>query len=298
MHGGMTVFDRRIVRLRRERAARQFAQYDFLFREVGERLADRLNDIRRAFPVAVDLGCHTGILGRLLAGRGGITTLIEADAAAAMVACAGRTAVVADEEALPFADGSLDAVLSLLSLHWVNDLPGCFAQIRRCLKPDGVFLAALFGTETLRELRTVLTSAELEHEGGVSPRISPFADVRDLGGLLQRAGFALPVVDYDTLSVSYPDPWRLLVDLRGMAETNATLERRKHFSRRSTLFDALARYQWQFGDGEGRVPATFQVIYLIGWAPAAGQPKPLARGSATTSLVQALDSEPPTALKP
>jgi SAM-dependent methyltransferase len=288
MSDAMNIFDRRIVRLRRDRAAHRLAENDFLLREVGERLADRLDDVRRRFPLALDLGCHTGELGRLLDGRGGVETLVHCDLSPAMAARAPQPRLAADEEALPFGDATFDLVTSLLSLHWVNDLPGALTQIRRTLKPDGLFLAAMLGGDTLKELRHALAEAEISVEGGLSPRVSPFAGVRDAGGLLQRAGFALPVVDSETLTVVYPDQFALIADLRGMGEANATLERRRGLTRRATLFEAAERYHNTFADADGRVTATFQVIYLTGWSPHDSQPKPLRRGSAKASLAEAL----------
>lgn len=286
----MHVFDRPTVRAHRDRAAAGFGDYDFLFREVGERLADRLLDVRRGFPVALDLSCHRGILRRLLQGRGGIETLIQCDLSERMVAGATGLRLVADEEWLPFANHSFDLVISLLGLHWVNDLPGTLIQIRRALRPDGLLLAVMLGGQTLSELRHALAEAEVAGEGGLSPRISPFADVRDVGNLLQRAGFALPTVDAETLTVSYADPLRLMTDLRGMGETNAVCERRKSMSRRTTLLDALARYRALYGDADGRVPATFQLIYLTAWSPSQNQPRPLRPGAAKTRLAEALGS--------
>lgn len=286
----MCVFDRRSVRRHRDRAAATLADHDFLFREVGERLLDRLDDVRRRFPRALDLGCHGGVLDRQLAGRGGIEKLVQTDLSARMTASATGLRVCADEETLPFAPASFDLVLSLLSLHWVNDLPGALTQLRLALKPDGLLLAAMLGGQTLRELRQSLAEAELTAEGGMSPRVAPFADVRDVGGLLQRAGFALPVVDAETITVSYSEPLRLLADLRGMGETNAVIERRKSLSRRQTLFDALARYRNTFADTDGRVPATFQVIYLTAWAPDPSQPAAKRPGSANLRLADALGS--------
>ncbi len=288
----MFVFDRRSVRVHRERAAGTIGDYDFLFREVGERLADRLDDVRRQFPTALDIGCHGGMLAGLFNGRGGIETLVQTDLSprmAAVAASAGAAiAVAADEEALPFRPSSFDLATSLLSLHWVNDLPGALTQIRLALKPDGLFLAAMLGGQTLNELRQTLMEAEIALEGGLSPRIAPFADVRDAGALLQRAGFALPVVDTETITVSYADPLRLFRDLRGMGESNAVLARRKTFSRRETLMAAAARYRDAFADADGRVPATFQVIYMTGWAPDPSQPRPLHPGSARSRLADAL----------
>ncbi|MBI1777328.1 MAG: methyltransferase domain-containing protein [Proteobacteria bacterium] len=285
---GALVFDRKAVRRHRERAASGLERHDFLLSEIAERLADRLSDINRRFPIAVDLGCHTGTLGRILAGRGGVERLIEVDLAFAMARRAGSLAVVGDEEALPFASGSLDAVFSVLSLHWVNDLPGALIQVRRALKPDGLFLAALLGGETLTELRHCLIEAELAEEQGASPRVSPFADLRDGAGLLQRAGFALPVGDGDRLTVTYADALTLMRELRGMGESNATSERRRHCSRRRTMLAAAAAYQQRFALADGRIPATFEVIYLTGWAPAANQQQPLQPGSAEVRLATAL----------
>ena len=293
------MFNRLSVRRHRDRAAAEFGNHDFLFRESAERLCDRLDDVKRRFPLALDLGCHGGQLGRALKRRGGIETLIGCDLSPAMAAEAGQAsqrgagspALAADEEALPFAHGVFDLVMSNLSLHWVNDLPGALLQIRRALKPDGLFLAAMLGGDTLKELRQALTEAEAAEEGGLSPRVSPMADVRDLGSLLQRAGFALTVADTDIITVNYPDPIALMADLSGMGETNAAAEMRKGFTRRRTIMAAAARYSDLFADPDGRVPATFQVITLTGWAPDASQPQPLKPGSAEARLADALGTE-------
>lgn len=263
----VSIFDRQTLRKRRDRAASGFAAHDFLVREAAERLCDRLSDVSRSFPVALDLGCHTGELADTLGGRGGIETLVQCDLSPKMAgraAANGHPSLAADDEWLPFADNSFDLVLSCLSLHWVNDLPGTLAQIRRALKPDGLFVATLLGGDTLIELRRALLEAELEVESGASPRVSPFAEVKDLGGLLQRAGFALPVVDSDDIRVSYAEPMRLLADLRGMGESNAVAAQRKGFTRRATLASALARYPF---DEESRRPATFHVLTMTGWVP-------------------------------
>lgn len=298
----MHVFDRRLVRERRDRAARGLAEHDFLLREVAERLADRLADVRRDFPTALDLGCHSGILARTLEGRGGIRTLVQCDLSPAMAAHAsvmsrasGKSpparivTLAADEEALPFAPKSFDLVMSCLSLHWVNDLPGALLQIRRCLKPDGLFLAAWLGGETLRELRACWMEAELGEEDGAGIHVSPFADVRDAGALLQRAGFALPVTDAERLMVRYGDAFSLMRDLRGMGETNATVVRRRSVTRRRTLARMAALYDSRFAE-EGRIPATFDIVYLTAWAPDESQQKPLRPGSAAARLADALDT--------
>jgi SAM-dependent methyltransferase len=284
-------FDRRAVRAHRDRAAALLPEHDFLFREVADRLVDRLADVTRKFPRALDLGCHGGEIAGALSGRGGIETLVQCDLSPAMARAAGGLALAADEEALPFGAHAFDLVLSNLSLHWVNDLPGALAQIRHSLKPDGLFLAALLAGETLAELRGSLLEAELAVAGGVSPRVSPVADMRDLAGLLQRAGFALPVVDSDSIAVTYADPFRLMADLRGMGETNAVAARSRSPSRRALFLDAAARYRDAHGDAQGRVPATFQVVYLTAWAPHESQQKPSRPGSATSRLADALGVE-------
>lgn len=295
MTEAMHVFNRDLVRRRRDRAATALAEHAFLFEETAERLLDRLDDVKRSFPLALDLGCHAGELAAAQAGRGGIETLVQADLSPAMAARAhaasGQPAVVCDEEFLPCGKASLDLVLSNLSLHWVNDLPGALLQIRHALKPDGLFLASLLGGATLKELRHALAEAEIEIDGGLSPRVSPFAEVRDLGSLLQRAGFALPVVDIETITVSYSEPLKLLRDLRGMGETNAVAERRRTPLKRAVLLRALEIYRDEFAEADGRLPATFEVLTVTGWAPAASQPQPLQPGSARSSLADALDTE-------
>ena len=294
MTDAMNLFDRTLLRRRRDRAAVNLTAHDFLFAEVAERLTERLDDVTRKFPRALDLGCHGGALARALGRRGGVETLVQCDLSPAMAraaASAGRPSLAADEEALPFAPRSFDLVMSVLSLHWVNDLPGALIQIRQALKPDGLFLGALFGGETLGELRAALMEAELAEEAGASPRVSPFAEVRDAGALLQRAGFALPVADVDTIPVTYPDALALMRDLRGMGESNALVERRRTPTRRATLARTAAIYAEKFGRADGRVPATFQVITLTAWAPHPCQPKALAPGSARSRLADALGTE-------
>lgn len=265
MSESMTIFNRRAVQLHRNRAAATFDDHDFLFAEIGERLCDRLEDVTRSFPVALDLGCHTGGLRRQLQGRGNIETLIQADLSESMARQAGELALAADEEFLPFAPASFDLVLSNLSLHWVNDLPGALLQIRQSLKPGGLFLATMLGGETLRELRQSMARGETAIDGGLSPHVSPFADVRDGGNLLQRAGFIQPVADLETLTVSYPDPFKLMADLRGMGESNAVRENRKGLTSRRLMMEMAERYREDFADGDERFPATFQTITLTAW---------------------------------
>ena len=285
------IFDRQLLRVRRDRAAAEFARADFLKREAGIRLLDRLRDLNRHFETVVDLGAHVGTLVELRLIDSETVTMISADLSPSMAAVAagwGSPALAADEEALPFADGALDAVLSCLSLHWVNDLPGALMQIRRALKPDGLLLGSILGGNTLIELREVLAAAELELTGGVSPRVSPFADIPDLGGLLQRAGFALPVVDSDTLTVTYENLFVLMSDLRAMGETNVVAERLRHATRRAVLMRAADLYVRRFSNADGRIRATFQILTLTGWAPHTSQQKPLLPGSAQSRLADAL----------
>ncbi len=291
----MLVFDRDLVRRRRERAARDWNGAAFLKREIAGRLVERLDDVRRTFPLAVDLGCHGGEIGAALMRpdgirRGGIGTLMALDGALefARRAAANGPAVVADEELLPLAPASVDLVLSAMALHWVNDLPGALTQICRALKPDGLFLAALLGGETLWQLRQALAQAESDVAGGLSPRVSPFAQLRDAAGLLQRAGFAMPVADTETIEVRYADALALMRDLRAMAESNAVRERRMVLTRREVLARAAAIYEARHAGPDGRVAASFEVLYLHGWAPHAAQPRPLRPGTATTRLADAL----------
>jgi NADH dehydrogenase [ubiquinone] 1 alpha subcomplex assembly factor 5 len=274
MNDDTAPFDRRAVRLHRDRAAPILGAHDFLFAEAAERLADRLDDITRRFPLALERGCHDGVLARTLKGRGGIETLVQMDLSPAMAARAARfgPAVAADEERLPFAERRFDAVLSCLSLHWVNDLPGALIQARLALKPDGLFLAVMLGGGSLGELRRALLEAEIEAKGGASPRISPLADLRDAAALLQRAGFAMPVADLDQLRVTYENPLGLLRDLRGMGETNALAARPRSFTSRSVLAGAASRYAAEAA--AGRISASFQLLFLTAWAPSAGMKQP------------------------
>ncbi|MDA1071711.1 MAG: methyltransferase domain-containing protein [Proteobacteria bacterium] len=292
MNDPIAPFDRNALRRHRARAARiDNADAEFLFAEVGERLIDRLDDIRRSFPVALEIGARRGALRTALSGRNGIATLIQADPSPAMAAAGTGPRLAMDEEALPFGNASLDLVLSNLALHWTNDLPGALAQIRRALRPDGLLLAAMIGGDSLIELRGVLAEAEAGVTGGMSPRLSPLVDVRDAGALLQRAGFALPVVDIDRIDVSYPDALALMRDLRAMGEANALAERPRTLARRDVMLAAAALYAERHGDAEGRIPATFDIVYLSGWAPDASQQKPLRPGSGQISLTQVLGED-------
>lgn len=296
------IFDRTVLRQHRARAAATATAHDFLFAEVAERLLERLDDVQRNFPLALELGARNGTLTQHLGGRRGIAQIVACEPAEQLVMAATRPSstnavwpVAGDEDALPFRDRVFDLVISNLSLHWVNDLPGALIQARRALKPDGFFLAALFGGQTLVELRHSLLDAETALTGGASPRVSPFADLGAMGGLMQRAGFALPVVDSDTLTVTYSDLFRLMADLRGMGESNALRARHNMPTRRAVFALAAERYAARFAEADGRIPATFQIIYLAGWAPHPSQPKPLPPGSATTRLAAVLRPETPEA---
>ena len=290
------IFDRALLRRRRHRAVAGGAE-TFLLEHIADDLADRLAVVKRHFALAADIGSlGDAVPDRLLKRR-----LVDALLAVRDDVVRDETAlqVVADEEALPFAGGVLDLAVSALSLHHVNDLPGALIQIRRALKPDGLFLAALLGGETLTELRQAFTQAEAEIEGGVSPRVAPFADLRDLGALLQRAGFALPVTDTDRLTVRYPDVFALMRDLRRMGATNVLAERRRKPARRATFLRMAEIYHARFSDPDSRVRATFDIVWLSGWAPHESQQQPLKPGSARTRLADALKTtEIPAGEKP
>lgn len=282
------IFDRRLLRAR-QRRARMLGPATFLLDRVAEEMGERLSVVLRRFERAVDLGTPSDALRRVLADSGKMATLVSASPS--VTADTGLPAVRADEEALPFADASLDLVVSALALQFVNDLPGTLIQIRRALKADGLLLAAMIGGESLSELREAFAEAESEVEGGLSPRVAPFADIRDLGALLQRAGFALPVVDSDRLTVRYDNPLALMRDLRAMGATNILIERRRTPLKRATLRRMLEIYARRFADADGRLRATFEIVWLTGWAPHESQQKPLKPGSASHRLADALGAQ-------
>jgi SAM-dependent methyltransferase len=284
------VFDRSLVRTRRRRAIAHGLETFLIDRVAGE-LSERLLAVLRKFAVAVDLGSPTHAVRRALAGKNEIETMIAVDVLPDLLATEGGLRVAADEEALPFADGTLDLVVSALALQSVNDLPGALVQIRRALKPDGLFLAALLGGDTLTELRQSFAAAELAIEGGISPRVAPFPDIREMGALLQRAGFALPVSDVDRLIVRYASPFALMQDLRRMGAGNALTERRRLPLRRATLMRMAEIYTEQFSDADGKVRATFEIVWLSGWSPDESQQKPLQPGSARSRLADALGTK-------
>ncbi|HWM49647.1 MAG TPA: methyltransferase domain-containing protein [Xanthobacteraceae bacterium] len=289
------IFDRPLLRAHARRA-RALTPATFLIDRVADDLADRLGAVLRQFPLALDLGTPTAAVRSRIGRNEAVGRVIRAG-----VQGGGADAddVVADEEALPFRDASLDLVVSALALQAVNDLPGTLVQIRRVLKPDGLFLAAMLGGDTLTELRESFFVAEATTEGGVSPRVAPFVAVREAGALLQRAGFALPVVDVDRITVRYASAVDLMYDLRRMGATNPLAERRRVPLRRETFLRTTQVYAERFADADGRVRATFDIVWLSGWAPHESQQTPLAPGSAKTRLADALGTrELPTGEKP
>lgn len=277
-----SIFDTSLVR-RRLASAAGAVPADFLLTRTIEDIGERLQTVRRRFETIADIGTPGLGLARAVAAQSPSARVIHVGPLAS-----GPGAVLADAERLPLAAESLDLAVSALALQFANDLPGALVQIRRALKPDGLFLGALTGGRTLRELRTVLTEAETETSGGVSPRVAPFADVRDLGGLLQRAGFALPVADSETLTVRYASLFTLMADLRAMGATNALTSRRRRFTPRGLFPRAAALYAERFADPDGRIRATFEIVSISGWAPHTSQRAPAKRGSGTVSLAAAL----------
>ena len=273
----MQVFDRRLVARRRARAAAGVARVAPVLLDCAERLLDRLDDTTRRFSRALEIGGR-GVVAPLLRARG-IGFVVSADLAPAMAARAGGVPVAMDEEALPFAPGSFDLIVASLSLHQVNDLPGALIQLRRALAPDGLFLASLPGLGTLAPLREALAEAEMALRGGVSPRVSPFPDLRDCAALLQRAGFALPVADGETVTLRYRNPMALYADLRAAGEQNAVLARDGRIPPRALLAMAAARLP-------AEIP--LRLLVMTGWAPHASQQQPARPGSATTRLADAL----------
>jgi SAM-dependent methyltransferase len=283
------IFDRALIR-RRQRRAQSLGPETFLLDRVAGDLAERLQTVLRQFNVAVDLGTPGDAVRTALAGLHSIGTIVATRAIPDLASRAKQMQrlVLADEEALPFGDASLDLVVSALALQFVNDLPGTLAQIRRALKPDGLFIGALIGGETLTELRQAFAAAESDVEGGASPRVAPFAGLRELGALLQRAGFALPVADTDRLTVRYDTVFHLMHDLRRMGAANALLDRRRIPLKRATLMRMAEIYAQRFADADGRVRATFDIVWLSGWAPHPHQQQPRKPGSARTRLADAL----------
>jgi SAM-dependent methyltransferase len=280
------LFDRKLLLARRERALRLGAE-TFLLEPVAEELVERLSAVKRNFALALDLGTPGDTLIRLLKSNSQVAGV------------AANDLLANDEEAFSLPDAKYDLVVSALALQWVNDLPGALVQIRRTLKPDGLLLAALVGGETLHELHESFATAEAEITGGASPRVSPFAEVRSLGSLLQRAGYALPVIDSDRHTVRYETPFKLFQDLRRMGATNALMERSRKPLTKKIIARAAEIYTERFRDPDGRLRATFDILWVAGWVPHESQQKPLKPGSAKMRLADALGStEKTTGEKP
>jgi SAM-dependent methyltransferase len=288
--GPPRIFDRALGRMRLARAMR-FGAATFLLERVVADMGERLDAILRPFPSALDLSTPGPQLASMLVAREGERAITRLAPISQTLGDGPWTGIVGDEEALPFASESFDLIASALALQYVNDLPGALTQARRALAPDGLFLACMIGGRSLEELRIALAIAEDEIVGGVSPRVAPLADIRDLGGLLQRAGFALPVVDLDHMNVRYANVFGLMADLRAMGATNALEQRLRKPTRRAVFLRAAQIYADRFADLDGRVRATFEIIWLSGWAPHESQQKPLAPGSAKMRLADALGTK-------
>lgn len=284
-----SLFDQAFLALQRRRArARATEGADFLLRHVAEDLADRLTAVSRRFPVAVELHGHTGIVGERLLSSGSIDQLIRIETDPLLIGQSDGK--VASLETVPLEPETADLIVSPLSLHLTQDTPGVLIQINRALKPDGLFLGAMPGAGTLGELREALIAAESELSGGAAPRVIPFPDIRDAGALMQRAGFALPVTDVDTLTVRYSDMFGLMRDLRAMGMANPLSGRSRRPASRALFLRAAELYAERFSDPDGRIRATFRIIHMSGWRPHESQQKPARRGSATVSLADILKS--------
>lgn len=268
MKSDIHIFNQDLLQTRWQRTRDNFDQYDFLFQNVGNKLFDRLFDVQRQFENVLIIGSKN--IPKNLEQKIKKQTVVDV--------------LALKEEVLPFKDNEFDLVISNLCLHWINDLPGFLIQIKNILKPDGLFLSSLFGGDTLFELRTSLMNTEIEIMGGASPRVSPFLDIKDAGALLQRAGFNLPVADKETITVTYPNTLKLMKDLRGMGETNALSKQNKKIPPKN-FFPALeVHYQQKFAESNGRLPVSFEVIYMSGWKNHESQQKPLKPGSAEIHL--------------
>lgn len=265
MTNEIQIFNRKLLKQRRQNSAGKISQHDFIINLAADYIIERLADDGKKYPIILDLGCHTGQLGKKIMEANLSDNIIYCDYSSDMVAQTEGLKLVADEEFLPFAEENFDLIASSMSLHWVNDLPGCLLQIRKCLKPSGIFVAAMPGIETLKELRNCLMGAEIEITGGTAPHISPFSDVKTMGHLLGRAGFSRPVADSESLHVSYADMFALMAEIKNMGEGN-TLMRRSNFIRRDVLARAAEKYKDLYGDGEGGIVATIEIITITGLA--------------------------------
>lgn len=288
----IAIFDRNSLRNNRDRAASKLSDHSFLINWSIEDLLDRLRDIKRDFPVSLQIGAKTDPkYDQTLCVENKIDHLINCDLSSKLLQIKNTPRVQTDEEFLPFADNSLDMVISPMNLHNVNDLPGALIQINKALKPDGLFIGSMLGGETLYQLRQAMMQAELNIKGGTSPRIAPFADMKQIGALMQRCGFALPVVDSDIVTVSYDNIFKLMHDLRGMGESNMIAARNKSMTSKALIMETAKIYQEQFSEPDARIIASFEIISMIGWAPHASQQQPLKRGSAKNSLAEALQTK-------
>jgi SAM-dependent methyltransferase len=285
------LFDRKLLRARRGRFAHEVTAHEFLLAHVAREIAERVALMLRPFPLALDLGAYHGVLGRRVSQLPSVGATIYAESVFELAALCPRPVLVCDEDLLPFKEASLNLIVSGLALHRVNDLPGALIQIRRALAPDGLFMAAALGAGALLELRRAFLEAEEEMQGGASPRVAPFGDIRDYGALLQRAGFALPVADAETVTMSYASPRELMREVRVLGGGNVLLARARRPLPRKTLERAEALYRERHGLPDGRISATFEIVYLTGWGPDPGQQKPLKPGSAAQRLADALGTK-------
>ena len=291
MSADLRLFDRKLLRARRARFAHEIAAREFILAHVAGEIAERVALMLRPFPLALDLGAYHGLLGRSVSQLPSVGAMVYAESAFEFAALCPRPSLVCDEDFLPFKEASLNLIVSGLALHRVNDLPGALVQIRRALVPDGLFMAALLGAGALLELRRALLEAEAETQGGASPRIAPFGDVRAYGALLQRAGFALPVADTETLTILYANPRELMREVRALGGGNVLLSRSRRPLSRKVLERAESLYREHHSLPDGRVGATFEIVYLSGWAPDQSQQKPLKPGSAARRLADALGTK-------
>lgn len=288
-----SLFDRQLLQKRRQRALKQasLTKCDYLLNYVIEDIIDRISIIKRVFPLALNYGCHTNQLSQSLAKLDQVGSIISTDSLLKITQTLPSPRVVADEEFFPFVNSSFDLIISPLNLQWINDLPGTLTQIFKGLKPDGVFIGATLGQKSLWELRHCLLQAEEELLGGASPRVAPFADIKDLGHLLQRAGFTLPVTDRDVLKVTYPTTTQLMHEIRQMGAANNLINRSKKTVQRALFQRVEELYHQHFAQQPGKITATFEVIYLSGWAPHPEQQKPLRPGSAKVSLTDVFEKK-------
>tara|TARA_R110000868_G_scaffold53744_5_gene168581 strand:+ start:19970 stop:20887 length:918 start_codon:yes stop_codon:yes gene_type:complete len=285
-----TLFDRRLLRQRRNRAAGSIQNYNFLARRAFDDICDRVESVTRDFGTTLILGGGPGLAAELTQRDAGkkVGRIIQSDLAPAIAAQLGGTALVLDEESSPLADESLDLILAPLGLHWTNDLPGTLVQLRRALRPDGFIALAMLGGNSLTELRQSLLSAETELTAGASARVSPLAGTFDIAALMQRAGFSMPVADIDRVTVRYDNAFALMADLRGMGETSILADRPRTPATRALFVRAAEIYAQRFSDADGRIRASFDIVHAAGWAPHPDQPKAKRPGSATVRLADAL----------